>query len=560
VAKLAAMLRTEDLAAVMHRLAGVFGLFVHDGTAGPVPAGGAWQVAVDNAGLYKVYHDAEGVGTSFLELARARRVGRGRIDPEAVVEYLAHGSVFGSRTLVTGVGELLWDEVLELPADGSAPRRRAKSLPTAAPGDTRLVLERFARLARSLQGRSFSADATGGFDTRLIVCVLDRNGVPFELATSGQPDTAETEIAREMARLLRRPFHLQGHDLDDFDTQVEATFRAGDGLTDVRRFHRDRQNAQARLARGIEVFAHGGGGELFRDHYFIQDFPFYGSSRINFPRYYDLRMTPVPLPPECLSPAGRESLGRLRAATIARFEELRAPTNNESYDRTYYYLRSPEFYGHYFSNYINMGLDVVAPLLDYETALSAMAHPPWGRFFFLWHRRVITEHRPDVAALPSAEGFSASSEPLRMLKDVRGFGTTQLRRVGKKVSQRVTGRARFHTVGAFVADAPGYMGLLRASPHFSTAVERLADAGILAPRPRRRRGPRRPPRPRPHRRDAAGGARPSGLKSSRRLVGVSMTAVRGSSCWSRRDTAAESWGCRRENVRTLDGRPRRGVL
>ena len=41
-------------------------------------------------------------------------------------------------------------------------------------------------------------------------------------------------------------------------------------------------------------------------------------------------------------------------------------------------------------------------------------------------------------------------------------------------------RARFHTVGAFVADAPGFVGRLRASPHFRRAVERLAAAGVLA--------------------------------------------------------------------------------
>jgi hypothetical protein len=477
VAKLAVVLRAEDLAAVAHRLAGVFGLFVHDKVRG------GWQVAVDNAGLYKVYHDAGAAGTSFLELVRARRVDRARVDLEAMVEYLAHGAVLGSRTFVTGIGELLWHEILELPGDGSAPRLRKKSLPDVVPGGDRAVLEHFAGLARSLEGRGFSADATGGFDTRVIICLLARNDVPFELAISGQPGTPDTEIARELACLLGRPFHLCGHDLGDLDAELVATFRAGDGLTDLRRFHRDRQNALARLARGGEVFAHGGGGELFRDHYVIQDFPFYGSSRVNYSRYCDLRMTPVPLPPSCLGPAGRELLAGLKSATIARFEELRAPTNNESYDRIYFYLRSPEFYGHYFANYINMGLDVVAPLLDHGNALAAMRLSPWGRFFFLWHRRVLTEHCPVMAALPTAEGFSASSEPLRMLGDVRAYVATQLRRAAKKVSQRAFGRARFHMVGALMADTPGFVGRLRASPRFRSACERLAAVGVLAPGP-----------------------------------------------------------------------------
>jgi hypothetical protein len=473
-ARLAAKLRTEGLETAAHRLSGVFGLFVHDKERG------GWEITADNAGCYKIYRDGRGVGTSFLELVRDRRLAAGRADPAALVEFLAHGAVLGSRTFASGVEELLYDEILYLPPGGGPPRLRAKVLPKAVPAEKRIVAENFAALARSLEGRTFSADATGGFDSRPIVCLLAENKVPMELAISGMPGTPDTEIAREMARLLDRPFHLSGHDLTDLDDQLAATFRDGDGQTDLRRFHRDRQNAQARLARGVEVFSHGGGGELFRDHYVIQDFPFYGSSRVNYSRYYDFRMTPVPLPAAALSPKGQEILASLKSATIARFEKLRAPTNNESYDRIYFYLRSPEFYGHYFSSYINMGLDVVAPLLDFDSALSAMSLSPWGRFFFLWHRRTITEHCPKLAALPSAEGFSASSEPLRMLRDLRAFGVTQARRAAKKVSQRLTGRARFHTVGAFVADAPGFMGRLRASPHFKRAVERLAAAGVLA--------------------------------------------------------------------------------
>ena len=258
----------------------------------------------------RFYRDGRGVGTSFLELVRDRRLAAGRADPAALVEFLAHGAVLGSRTFASGVEELLYDEILYLPPGGGPPRLRAKVLPKAVPAEKRIVLENFAGLARSLEGRSFSADATGGFDSRLIVCLLAENKVPMELAISGMPGTPDTEIAREMARLLDRPLHLSGHDLTDLDDQLVATFRDGDGQTDLRRFHRDRQNAQARLARGVEVFSHGGGGELFRDHYVIQDFPFYGSSRVNYSRYYDFRMTPVPLPAAALSPKGQEHPGR----------------------------------------------------------------------------------------------------------------------------------------------------------------------------------------------------------------------------------------------------------
>jgi hypothetical protein len=451
----------------------VFGLLVHD------KAEGGWRAATDNAGLYKIFHDDQGASTSFLGLVRARRVGRDRVDPAALVEFLAHGQVFAPHTFVAGIHKLRGRELLEL-APGAPPRLRAKALPAAVEGGTEAVLGRFAALARSLDGRALSVDATGGFDSRLIACLLHAKGLRFELAASGLPGTADTEIAATMARLLGEPFHLSGHDLDDLDASLVATFRAGDGLTDLRRFHRDRQLALSRLGRGVEVMAHGGGGEIFRDYHVIQDFPLYDSRRVAFGRFYDLRQTPVTLPPDALSPAGRELLAALKPATIARYEEHRAPTNSQTYDRVYYFLRHPEFFGQYYANYINMGLDVAAPFLDYDNAMIGIGLGGWRGFFHAWHRRVLTAHCPKLAALPTAEGFSASAEPLRVLADLRAYAATQLRRAGKKASQRLTGKTRFHTVGAFVADAPGFVGRLRGSAHFPVALERLRAAGVLA--------------------------------------------------------------------------------
>jgi hypothetical protein len=107
--------------------------------------------------------------------------------------------------------------------------------------------------------------------------------------------------------------------------------------------------------------------------------------------------------------------------------------------------------------------------------------PPWQQFFHRWHRQVLTRHRPEVAALPTADGFSASARPTRMLRDLASYGTLQVRRVARKASQRLLGKGRFYTAGAFMADAPGFIDALRATSHFRAAVERLKEVDVLAP-------------------------------------------------------------------------------
>ena len=236
VARIAAALETADFAEVAARAAGVFGLFVHDKRRG------GWQVAVDNAGLYKIFHDGRSASTSFLALARARRTGRADLDLPVMLEFLAQGQVLGPRTFVTGIDKLPGREILELPADGcrrpGGARRRCRTRYLAAPGPCSTASP---RLARSLEGRALSVDATGGFDCRLIVCLLGERGLPFELATSGLPGAPDTEIARGIARLLGRPFHLAGHDLGDLDAELVA---------DVPRRRRESPTCAASTATG----------------------------------------------------------------------------------------------------------------------------------------------------------------------------------------------------------------------------------------------------------------------------------------------------------------------
>jgi hypothetical protein len=137
--------------------------------------------------------------------------------------------------------------------------------------------------------------------------------------------------------------------------------------------------------------------------------------------------------------------------------------------------------GQFYANYINMGLDVAAPFLDYRNAHVGMRLPPWQTFFTRWHRATITRVCSALAVLPTSDGYTASNKLRHLPRNVAGYALVQLRRGAKKVSQKLLGKSMFHEVGAFAADAPGFMAHLRASSCFALAVERLKAAGILAP-------------------------------------------------------------------------------
>jgi hypothetical protein len=98
-----------------------------------------------------------------------------------------------------------------------------------------------------------------------------------------------------------------------------------------------------------------------------------------------------------------------------------------------------------------------------------------------WHRQVITQHNSELAALPTSEGYTASNQLRYMPSNVASFAGITLKRVGRKLSQRLLGKTMFLQMGAFEADIPGFIDLLRATSHFADALVAMKKLEIIAP-------------------------------------------------------------------------------
>jgi hypothetical protein len=92
---------------------------------------------------------------------------------------------------------------------------------------------------------------------------------------------------------------------------------------------------------------------------------------------------------------------------------------------------------------------------------------------------MVTAHCPALAALPTTEGYTASSRPAQLAAELGTYGHVQLARIGRKLTERYLGKSLFHKVGELEADAPGYRDGLRRSKLLILAIDRLKQQGIL---------------------------------------------------------------------------------
>jgi hypothetical protein len=298
---------------------------------------------------------------------------------------------------------------------------------------------------------------------------------------TGEPGCVDVTLAKRVAGALGLPHLVHRHDLDQLEQELPVLFSHSDGTVDVARIHRDWQAVLARRARGVEVIAHGAGGELLKDFYFRHEFPFYGRRPASLGRLYDLRIAPMPLADSQLTASARELVRESRAWLISRLEAYRAPFNHQTCDQAFFGLRLPEMFGGHFSTYINLGVDVVAPLMERDGAVAIMALSPWSRMMEGQHRRLIDRLNPMAAALPTTSGYSASTASSRLARDLAAYAGNELRRLVNKLGQRHLGRAPLPRAGATSTDAPGFGDRLKRLPQFREGLAALQARGIYRP-------------------------------------------------------------------------------
>jgi asparagine synthase (glutamine-hydrolysing) len=250
------------------------------------PAG--LEVLTDRIGTLPLYVDAAQtvLSTSFLALAEA--LPRLTPDPVGIYDYLLQEAPHGGRTLFEEIRVVAGDRVLSVGPDGLAARDRpppVPALPVKAPLDDHAEaclapLRAQARdYAAAFAGRIDTA-LSGGFDSRLILALLREQGVMPRLHVYGRAGDADVRIAQAIAAgeglALEHTDKAQAAVVppDAFPGVVAANLLAFDGCPNDGLFNNgaDLATRRARCAGG-ELMLNGGGGEIFRNFFYLPDRP-----------------------------------------------------------------------------------------------------------------------------------------------------------------------------------------------------------------------------------------------------------------------------------------------
>lgn len=458
-----------DLPLAASRLKGLYFMCVHDKRTGTRYA------FVDSSGLFHAFYSSRYISTSFLELATTETLSIDDLDPEALVEFVHFGYIAFGKTFFRTIGKIDPARVVTLTANGnvgfiSRPLRPLHLPPADCLPDS------LALLADSIKNERISLDLTGGIDSRLLAVALDYFGIPFEVALSGVPGNADLAIAEQVAHVLGRELHVTYHNVRDLERELAEIFPLVDGLSDVVNYHRVFQLQRDRLSRDVNLVLSGTGGELFKDFWWLQDFPFYSKNAPDLTRLYSLRIAPLELKHAYLAQQYRSLSREYQGTLLNRLATFAVPGNTHSYDQIYYNFKMREYAGRFLTSTAHL-LPCYTPYLDREAVAFGYQLPRSARFFNSFHRHTITHFSPKAAAIPTTEGgVTASSHKATIAADLSRYAANKIYRMTRKVGQKLLQRPCLRDESP---DHPDLYPHVRRITAARKSLERLKDHRIL---------------------------------------------------------------------------------
>lgn len=247
---------------------------------------GRTEIRLDRFGGYHLFYNlaAGVVSSSFYALASV--LDGLTLSQQSACEYVFNGVVSGNRTLFGEVALAPIGATIRVGPHGLDVVRPALRVTREFTGETRqasldrsmALLDRyFAAIAGSF-GDRIGCALSGGYDSRLMLACLRRHGARPRVFVYGSAPERDVRLASEIAR--QEGFPLAVIDKNDqpmiapseFAPIAHRNFLAADGYGYGGIFQNDAEIAEsARRVRGNAIAFNGGGGEIFRNFFYLPD-------------------------------------------------------------------------------------------------------------------------------------------------------------------------------------------------------------------------------------------------------------------------------------------------
>lgn len=393
----------------------------------------------DNSGMTTSFYTEQFISDNFTEIARTMK--NPKLYKKMICEYLTLSRGYYLETFMEEVQMLEASCYYEV--QGEQLMKHSKK--NGYLGDRSKLADIpsfFADMAKSLSGLKVVSALTGGYDSRMVVASLWKK-LEFDLFISGNNlKSREIQLSKRAADSIQKELKILSPDMKMIEKEeiIEQTFEnsGGRACTNSSGLYRVDYFQKELQRQGYEVLLTGDAGDMYKDLWYKQEYPFYHKKSTNTRLFYATRMEPannaVFLGNDLL-----ECYRNQRKNMIRELEKRKYGLAVKSYE-SYGYRIAWEKGA--FSHSLGKGMITYSPLQELELVKYSFLQPIHMKRFNRLQRKIITERSRNLAKVPTTNGTNASLDAFSICKDSWIESVGQVKRLVRGVRRKLGDREK----------------------------------------------------------------------------------------------------------------------
>ena len=365
----------------------------------------------DNSENTCFYYTHNLFSDSFLSLCEANK--KIDIDYDSTAQFLQFGCIFGQDTLAEGI-KRTDSNCYYVFANGKISEKNKNLTPFENMHQYKKINDVISKIISLTKELKVGCTLTGGVDSRMVLANILACGVKPELYIAEEPEHIDAKIATEISEKLKINLNIISSKYAG-DDYLEDAFFAGDATTGLcARYTLPLMRKEVALG-GINALYGGFCGELYKNSFLNQDFPFYSrASSVNIDKFYRMKVASSDYPQYLCGEKIKRSIERIPYNIKEHLNTFVSQDKVKSYFDMGFWMMKQR--GVSISNAANFITTTISPLLERD-CLSVPYHmPPYGLELQGFARNDITAYAPEIASVKTDRGLTClSSVPHKCL-------------------------------------------------------------------------------------------------------------------------------------------------
>jgi len=366
----------------------------------------------DNSGNMCFYYNNDHACKFFLDLSSA-----GTPDLDRIAQFLMFGCIYDHGTIAKDVYRTNPDMYYTL-KDGSITEnpKGLSGFEELKPHTLEEITERY--IKATIDKKKISV-ITGGYDSRTVLAHLLNKNTELELCITGEPDHIDVKIAKQISETTRIPLYSFGEPADTKDTNfIHNAFLASDGMYGVFSRYRLYNKSYNLKSMGYEAEFGGAAGELYKNSFINQDFPFYRGK----PDLNKFRKLKIPSGLYKTDIFTKSMQKKILDVENSIFENLLFPEQNgkKSKFKTYtdigYKIMQHRIIT--LTNSSSRYLIPLIPLMERSLVASIYSNNPYSMECAYFQRKQISAFYPALKNIKTDRGLNCSDRVLSIVMDI----------------------------------------------------------------------------------------------------------------------------------------------